>query len=227
MAISIHYLTKSNLTVLLCMSFFFLGACDDSGGGGLAPVSGTPAGMTAGTTAGMAAGATAGMTAGATAGMTAGMMAGTTTAGMTAGMTAGATAGMTAGNMGGTSVVPPMDEAGRCLEACLNTLTCENNGILACGSLTSAAFVSVCQQNCVTNTATINSAAMAGCGSEANLVSALGLACEDDSLCEMGGCAEGDLCTNGQCSPFSCAPDTYDGSGNDTREQAVELLSRT
>ena len=134
----------------------------------------------------------------------------------------GATAGGT--EMGGmTTVVPPMDEAGRCFESCLNLLTCETAGVSACGSLSRAAFAASCQQACENDPASINALTAGGCGNEANVVSALGLSCEDDSLCTQAMCGEGMVCSNGACSAFSCLPDMYDATSNNEQATATAL----
>ena len=191
---------------LLCCASI---ACDDGGSEGLPPAQ-PGAGMTAGMTAGENGGT-----------MTGGVTAGDMMGGMTAGtMSTGGTSS-TGGTM--TTVIPPMDDAGLCFEACLNLMLCQNSGILSCGAATRAAYAATCQRDCLSNGTTINAATNAGCGSESNTISTLGLSCVDDSLCAEAMCPAGDLCQAGQCTPFSCAPDQYDSPGNDNQEQAFEL----
>ena len=186
-------------------------ACGESEDPGLVPMSTggmTSAGSMAGT---MAAGTVA---------------AGTTTAGTTgAGSTAGTSGAgtMTAGDdMGGSTVVPPMDDIGRCFEGCLNFLACEPNGLSACGNASLAAFAATCQSQCMVNTAGVNAATAAGCGSEVSLLGSLGLTCIDETLCDEVDCPGG-TCTNGQCTPFMCASDVYDADGNDGQDRATNL----
>jgi hypothetical protein len=149
------------------------------------------------------------------------MTAGNMTAGnMTAGnMTAGT---MTAGTEGGSTVVPPMDDIGRCFEGCLNFLVCEPNGLKSCGTSTLAAFAATCQSQCNVNTAGVNAATAGGCGAEVNLLGGLGLMCIDDTLCDEVECPDG-TCTNGQCTPFTCVSDMYDADGNDSQDRATNL----
>lgn len=190
-------------------------ACDDSNDEGLAPLGSGVGGM-----------ATGGMTVGgnSTGGMAVGgtTTGGTTTGGTTTGGTSTGGTGM--GNMGGmTTVVPPMDDAGRCFEGCLSLIACESGGVSACGSATRAAFAATCQQSCIMNSETINSVTAAGCGSEQTTINALGLNCENDELCANAMCGEGMSCNAGTCSPFSCAPDMYDANGNNDQATAIEL----
>ena len=159
-------------------------------------------------------------------GSTGGAMGGESTGGaMGGGSTGGAMGGgSTGGDMGGMStVVPPMDESGRCFESCLALLSCETSGITSCGSASLAAYAATCQSRCASDTAAISAAASAGCGSEANLLSSLGLTCVDDSLCEAAACVSGETCQAGQCAPYTCVPDQYDTDGNDGRDRATPL----
>ncbi len=201
-----------NTLIIGLMTISLFVACDDAEETGLMPVTpGAGDSMTGGTTTG-------GTTTGGT--MTGGTMTGGTMTGGTT--TGGTTTGGT--EMGGmTTVVPPMDEAGRCFEACLNLLTCETAGISACGSLVRAGYAASCQQACANDPASINAATTGGCGTEATVVSAIGLICEDDSLCNEAMCGEGMACTNGACSAFSCAADMYDGANNNEQATATEL----
>ena len=205
-------------TLIVCSLMIALATgCDNSENGGLAPVGpGTGGAMAGGT---MMNGVPTG-----------GNMTGATMAGsmMTGGMTTGGTTtgGMMTGgnNMDGmTTVVPPMDEAGRCLESCMNLLACDTAGVSACGALSRAAFAASCQQSCDNDPASINAVTAGGCGSEANVISTLGLTCEDDSLCVSAMCGEGVTCLSGTCNAFSCSPDMYDTSNNNEQATATEL----
>lgn len=203
----------SKFACILFSSALLLVACGGEEDGGLVPMS-SNGGETAGAGAGDMAGAPAGTPAGTPAGAPAG-----TPAGAPAGSPAGM---MTSGQEGGTSVVPPMDDVGRCFEGCLNLLACPESGLLSCGNASLAAFAATCQTQCASNGAGINAATMAGCGAEMNVLGTLGLGCVDDTLCAEVDCMGG-TCSAGQCAPFSCAPDMFDADGNDDQERATEL----
>lgn len=194
-------------TTIILAALFIIACGEDEGG--LMPT-GPIAGMTGAGTTGDGGGT----------GMMNGM-GGTTTPG--GGMTTGG--GTTPGDgMGGmTTVVPPMDDAGRCFEACLNLLTCDTRGIEECGAAAIAAFASSCQSACLNNAAAINSATATGCGGEPAVLSALGLICQDDTACAEAACPAGDLCQAGQCTPFSCALDSFETEGNDAQDRATPL----
>ncbi len=125
--------------------------------------------------------------------------------------------------MGG-GYVPPTDDAGRCFQECLTLFSCDPTPAETCGHDAQAALATRCELGCAGGeAAAIRAAAAGGCASGSALVGAAGLTCVDNTACEGVSCASGEGCEAGACVAWSCAPDMYDASGNDTREAASTL----
>ncbi len=132
--------------------------------------------------------------------------------------------GATQPPMGG-GYVPPMDDAGRCFQECLTLFACDPTPAESCGFEAQAALATRCELGCAGGeAAAIRAAAMGGCANASGLVSAAGLTCVDETACDGVTCAPGEGCAGGMCAAWSCAPDSYDANGNDTREAAASLM---